>query len=39
LAWEQLRDASVGGDIRSARRARTRLATLNLALALLAMQG
>jgi len=39
MAWEQLRDASQEGDSRSAARARTRLAVLNRAMALLALQG
>jgi hypothetical protein len=39
MAWEQVRDASCRGEARSATRARARLAVLNRALALLALQG
>jgi len=39
MAWEQARDASRDGNPRSAARARTRLAALNRALALLALQA
>jgi hypothetical protein len=39
MAWETLRDVSRDGDPRSAARARTRLAVLNRAMALLALQG
>ncbi len=39
MAWETLRDVAPDGDPRSAARARTRLAVLNRAMALLALQG
>jgi hypothetical protein len=39
MAWEQLRDVPHDANRRSASRARMRLAVLNRAMALLALQG
>jgi hypothetical protein len=39
MAWEQAREAMRGGDAPAAARAQARLDALNLALALLALQG